>query len=233
MFEKCLIRASPHIEKKIWNEDDQRIKVIQERNGNYAPPPGVLVRIIKVALDSLDIASGARIEAQFLKSCKEWNITEDDLYEYLGEEKFVPHVFLNISPNWKGHGDVLALDRLIDAYMRESNRFEKWTYIIENGSDGDMIHAHIVAKINAKYEKSVITHLNKGNHVQQLKKYAKGDKGIEGCVSGQGVQRTILRNPELIKDKLDYLIETLKPEGHKNKSIIWESPKTVSIFTVK
>jgi len=228
-----LIRASPTIEKRVWNDEIKKIERITHRNENYAPPPGVLVRIIKTALDCLDIATSEAIEKQFLKGCKEWEITEDDIYDYLGEEKFVPHVFLNISPNWKGEGNVLALDRVIDSYMRESMRYDNWTYIIENGSDGDMIHAHIVAKINAKYEKSVITHLNKGNHVQQLRKYAKNEKGIEGKITGKGIQRSILRNPELIKDKLDYLIEEKKPEGHKNKSIIWDKPKSVSIFTVK
>ena len=36
----------------------------------------------------------------------------------------------------------------------------------------------------------------------------------------QSIQKIILRNEELVNDKLDYLIEDNKPIGHKNKSII-------------
>lgn len=233
LYEKCILRDSREVRINSWDDENDRPCIKYERNENHKQATGALGMLIKTARDCEEIATPDRIEQQFLDGLKAWSISEDDVYLYLGEEKFVPHIFLNISPNWKGDGDVHALDLLVDQYMRECNRFLEWVYIIENGSEGDMIHAHIVGKINPKYEKSTITHFNKGNHTRQLKKYANKIEGIRGKIEGAGINRMILRTPELIKDKKEYLVEELKPEGHKNLSKIWDNPKLVSLFTVK
>lgn len=146
-----------------------------------------------------------------------------DIMDYLGIIPFVPSVMINISPDWKemkNHKNkVNVLKEIIDNYMKEQ-WYEKWEYVIENGSDGKHIHAHIVAQMNTKRLKSVESHLKKGNHSQQLKKYAKKIKGMEGIIKGSSVQKIFLRTEEIVKDKLLYLHEETKPDGHKNHHVI-------------
>ena len=140
---------------------------------------------------------------------------------------FTPSVMINISPDWNGEGvdrrsttcKINILKNLIDSYMTEG-WYEQWNYVIECGSDGEHIHAHLVAKMNTQRLKSVESHLKRGNQTQQLRKYAKKVKGMAGIIKGVSVQKTFLRTEQLVKDKLDYLIEEKKPLGHKNKFII-------------
>ena len=147
----------------------------------------------------------------------------------MGVEPFRPHVMINISPDWKGKfGQDKTVNKLmikgfrvvIEKYLNSASRYSDWKYVLENGSDGDFLHAHIVAKINHQCEKSVKTHINKGNHKYELMKHwDKTFKGHEGLLKGKfAVQRIYLNNETLVKDKLDYLIEEKKPEGHKNYS---------------
>lgn len=117
--------------------------------------------------------------------------------------------------------------------MAESQRYDKYSYCIENGSTGTNIHAHVVAHFNPKLVKSLNTHLAKGNHTQQIKKLNNKVKGMEGVIKGNSVQKIFLRTEEIVSDKLDYLVEDLKPEGHKNKSIIKPGRVDVVLFTVK
>jgi hypothetical protein len=140
---------------------------------------------------------------------------------------FTPSVMINISPDWNGEGidkkgnwsKIQILKNLINSYMKEG-WYDKWTYVIECGSDGSHIHAHIVAHMNPQRLKSVETHLRKGNHTNQLKKYGKKVKGMEGIIKGSSVQKVFLRTEEIVKDKMDYLIEENKPEGHKNLKVL-------------
>jgi len=138
---------------------------------------------------------------------------------------FKPSVMINISPDWSesklntNFGKTCVLKKLIDDYMSEG-WYESWEYVVECGSQGDHIHAHIVCKMNTQRLKSTESHLSKGNHLQQLKKYASKIKGIQGTIKGSGVQKTFLRTEKLVADKLNYLEEDLKPEGHKNLNII-------------
>ena len=166
-----------------------------------------------------------------------WNYKT--IVDYLGVIPFTPSVMINISPDWKCVKDKMTdtrkikiLTDIVEKYMAEGQRYDYYSYVIENGSNGDHIHAHIVAHINPKIGKSVNTHLAKGNHTQQLKKLANKLKGMEGIIKGPGVQKIFLRNEELVKDKLDYLIEDLKPEGHKNKSVLTGRVDKI-LFTVK
>lgn len=149
--------------------------------------------------------------------------------EYMGIIPFMPCVMFNISPNWKGqYGVDKMTDKImekkfvsvIETYLKASNRYSKYRYVIECGSDGNHLHAHIVAEINKGMEKSVQTHINKGNHSIEIRKIWDKEmpKGKQGLLKGKySIQRIMLRNEELVKDKLEYLIEEKKPEGHKNK----------------
>lgn len=148
--------------------------------------------------------------------------------DYMGVIPFMPCVMLNISPNWKGkYGKDKLTDKImckkfqliIEKYLNACNRYSKWKYVLESGGEGNFLHAHIVAEINPKIEKSTITHLNKGNHAIDLRKIWNKNmpKGNEGLLKGKfAVQRILLRNEELKNDKLKYLIEDNKPEGHQN-----------------
>lgn len=144
------------------------------------------------------------------------------IYEYLGRIPFNPAVMINISPDWKGTKINSLMkkhfEKTIKTYLKEGNRYSKYKFVLECGSEGDFLHAHIVAEINPDLEKSVMTHINKGNHVTQLRKAWDKEGYMKGKLKGKySIQRVILRTELLRNDKLEYLIEECKPEGHKNK----------------
>lgn len=167
------------------------------------------------------------------------------IYDYLGIIPFNPCVMINISPDWKGKcfgGDYTKLlDRTITTYLQSCNRYTKYRYCLECGGEGNFLHAHIVAEINPDLSKSVKTHINKGNHKYELMKawdkhlkdFPKLDfektrsgyglKGSKGLLKGKfAVQRIMLNTIELRDDKLKYLHEANKPEGHTNaKDLNW------------
>lgn len=147
-----------------------------------------------------------------------------DLLDYLGIIPFTPSVMINISPDWSGikrsnPNKVQILKGIFENYMKEE-WYDRWEYVIENGSNGDHIHLHAVCHMNVKRLKSVETHLRVGRHSVQLQKYAKKLDGMGGILKGTGIQKTFCRTEEIVKDKLLYLHEDTKPQGHKNKSII-------------
>eukprot|EP01043_Picozoa_sp_COSAG02_P052351 COSAG02_NODE_5624_length_4175_cov_1.970069_2_plen_87_part_00 len=68
---------------------------------------------------------------------------------------------INISPDWKSGEkrtttqQIKLLKLIIEQYLQESERYDYYSYVIENGAQGDHIHAHIVAHINRRLLKSV------------------------------------------------------------------------------
>lgn len=228
----CKLKADEWQYKSEFDEIICDMVSEKKRNENYKKAPPRIQYAIK-KLDKLytDMAewnasnqskwrlSTDQINQRFFK----WADGEQNVYDYLDIIPFTPSVMINISPDWKDKRcngtKVKMLKHIIDEYMQEE-WYDKWEYVIENGSDGTHIHAHIVAHMNVKRLKSTESHLRKGNHTQQLKKYANKLKGMEGTIKGTSVQKTFLRNEELVKDKLLYLHEEHKPEGHKNKSVI-------------
>lgn len=149
-----------------------------------------------------------------------------EILDYMKIIPFSPSVMINISPDWSvlqanatEARKIGILKGIIDKYMKEG-WYDKWQYVIECGSSGDHIHAHIVAHMNPQRLKSVETHLRKGRHTPQLIKYGNHLKGMRGIIKGTSVQKVFLRTEELVKDKLDYLIEDKKPEGHKNLKVL-------------
>lgn len=156
------------------------------------------------------------------KECVKDFWTCQEVLDYMNIIPFTPSVMINISPNWNGKfqpGKINKLKKLIDSYMSEG-WYDRWEYVIENGSEGKNIHAHIVAHMNVQRLKSVESHLRRGNHTRQLQKWANKIEGMEGLIEGVSVQKVILRTEVLVNDKLDYLIEEKKPQGHKNKFVI-------------
>ena len=112
--------------------------------------------------------------------------------------------------------------KVIDSYINESTmnekRYTKYKYCLECGSDGDFLHAHIVAEINPKILKSMKSHFSKNGHNQQLQKYwKKYFKGGQGPIKGKyAISRNLINNRIMLEDKLAYLIESNKQEGHQN-----------------
>ena len=114
--------------------------------------------------------------------------------------------------------------KVIGSYLMEG-WYSEGSYVIETGGEGDMLHAHLVLRYDnsPKGFKSTKSHLAKGNHSQQLNKWwnklfdPKGSKGYQGLIKGKyAVQKIFLNANEMILDKLAYLEESKKPEGHKN-----------------
>ncbi len=165
------------------------------------------------------------------------SITRKDygcIAKIMGEEPFRPAVMINISPDWKGKftGKKNSTDKLmikgfrkvIEDYLNEKllqqPRYTKWKYCLECGSEGNFLHAHIVAELNPKILESMKSHINRGNHTQQIRKNWKKTekfKGMEGALKGKySVQRILLNTEEILEDKLKYLLEENKCDGHKN-----------------
>jgi len=158
----------------------------------------------------------------------------DAVHEYLGIIPFIPSVMINISPDWKivkgarrDSWKIKLLENELLKYLRTCNRWDKASYVIENGSDGDHIHLHCVAQMSKATLKSVETHVAKGGISTTLQKQTKKLKGMEGLFKGVGIQTRTLRTELLVSDKLDYLIDAKKPEGHKNHSVIFEKKDLV------
>ena len=147
---------------------------------------------------------------------------------------FIPFMTLNISPNWKdgmGAGDDTISQRmlveLIERFAKQNDRFRQCDYVLECGSNGDHLHAHLVLLLNPKFEKTVITQQRKGNLARSLRKLwsdicdkqclIERREACRGVLEGKfAMQFSLLRKPEFLEDKLAYLVEELKPEDHKN-----------------
>lgn len=236
---ECLARAKSKRTKNVrreLNEETLEYNYEEIHNEEYKEPPAIIRFALKRARE-LDYNI---MNYNCDKSNKKWTVTieernqrffqncegEEVVYDYLDIIPFTPSVMINISPDW-GAVDkrsdtckIKLLSEILEGYLREGGRYTKAQYIIENGSEGDHIHCHCVAQMNPKILKSVRSHLGRGNHTAQLIKQANKLKGMKGMIKGTGIQINVLQNEEIIKDKIDYLDEEKKPEGHKNKSII-------------
>jgi len=228
----------------IWDSDeDDYIDYGDEvRNEDYKPNPNGAA---KKWLAADDIMMNKKMMMWEKERILEDPNLKKSLYGFLGLIPFNPCVMINISPDWKGRINLRTMEskhhkmlfqRAIETYLGSCNRYTKWQYCLECGGDGDFLHAHIVAEINPAIHKSVMTHINKGNHKYELMKAwdkhlmesktlnfnswqsGKGVKGKEGLLKGKfAIQRILLNTETLRDDKLKYLIETNKPEGHQNK----------------
>lgn len=206
-----------------WSDEACDFVKSQAHNDDYKEPTPRIKYALKkyydyiAEWDYINWPKGPQnLDKQFVKWCG----GEKEIYDYLEIIPFTPSVMINISPNW---GDkpqrASKLKELINSYMSEG-WYDKWQYVIECGSEGNHIHAHIVAHMNVQRLKSVESHLRKGNHTRQLQKWSKKIEGMGGTIEGVSVQKTILRTEQLVNDKLDYLIEEKKPVGHKNHHIV-------------
>jgi hypothetical protein len=161
---------------------------------------------------------------------------EEWCMNYYGVEKFNTAWMLNVSPNWKGC--VITRDMInffiavIELFFDNCNRFTKMSYVLENGHGKDHLHAHIVFTLNTK-KPGYMTSIKKGNILQEWRncwnRLAKDNPSMDDltiddewidcvdlCKSRHALQTCLITNKEMLEDKLNYLIEDLKPELHKN-----------------
>lgn len=164
-------------------------------------------------------------------------MSKEDLFRHYGKEIFNPCIMINISPNWKGklpREEYKFANKFIDVVMKrfynDSNRFSKMKYVIECGKDGDFVHLHSVLELNVAMRNSNKSWIKKGNHLRDLRNIWKKTclefedfNDYQNALKGRfALQNTLLNCNELIRDKLNYLIEELKPISHQNSD---ESPQ--------
>jgi predicted transcriptional regulator len=94
--------------------------------------------------------------------------------------------------------------------------------VIECGKDGNHIHAHCVMMLNPELNKSNKTWISKGNVSRDLRavwnKLSRDAQLLqEDCLKSKfAIQTILIKNERMLQDKLDYLIEELKPLSHQN-----------------
>ena len=162
-----------------------------------------------------------------MKPPSELDMTE--ILRYYGLEPFNRSIMINISPNWKGKGSSMEnklkykfLHIVMKKFYENCNRFSNGKYVIECGKDCDFIHVHAVFEINQLTGKSTLASQKKGNLLRDLRvlwnkasdEYNTDFKGL--IDSKHALQSTLINHREILKDKLNYLIEELKPESHQN-----------------
>lgn len=239
---ECWRKNQREIEKTVWDDDLGKMIKKTVINEDYAPyTPRIKYAQEKwdeyyKEWDWNDWPKGPKWDKMYNRWLKVW-ATEEAIFEYLGKVPFVPSIFMTISPNWKCKSKSFINDKHkaqfkngIEKYLNACNRYDDWSYIIEAGSDGNHLHAHLVAHINKDIKNSVLggknSHIRKGKHISDIKKCIESGfdnwGGIGGIWGVNSVTSSICNSQEIVDDKLAYLVEDLKPEDHKNKMVIDE-----------
>lgn len=157
------------------------------------------------------------------------NLDNTQILRYYGLEPFNRCIMINISPNWKGKCSVVEekcrgkfIKLVMQKFYENCNRFNMMKYVIECGKDGDFIHVHSVFELNVVRLKSTMSSIRKGNLLRDLrvlwnKTSIELECEYEGLIDKRyALQSTLINTREILKDKLDYLIEENKPESHRN-----------------
>lgn len=146
-----------------------------------------------------------------------------DILDWYGIEEFHTGIFLNISPNWKGIKITQTMIDICNDFMRgvidDTRCYSRYKYVLECGSDGDFLHIHAVLELSPKLERSTLSALKKGNYQRGIRKIWKKrvPEVFQTLIDNRfAVQTTKILNGDIMKDKLNYLVEELKPESHQN-----------------
>lgn len=145
-------------------------------------------------------------------------MSKSDIYEYYGVDIFHPCWMLNISPDWKGEisqDKISHFKAVMGKFFDNCNRFSRMKYVIEGGSEANFLHVHAVFEFNPSKQGNLKA-MRKGNLLREFRKI--WDKhGYIGLIKARcALQTTYITTPTMLKDKLDYLIEDLKPLSHRN-----------------
>ena len=138
---------------------------------------------------------------------------------------FIHQYMINISPRWDTEHEPTDIEiqlfrKCILEYVNQGVKGGWWEsgfFTLESGGTGKHLHAHLVLKPNKDILKSVDSYMD-GNHSSGFTKVFSKHMGQYGECKGRfAIQKKVLRNEELVDDKIDYLRENMKEEGHKNK----------------
>lgn len=224
---ECACKNMKFRTNREWDIDSNTYIETQVPREDYKEAPGQIQYAIEQTQEeqmmhfmSGSKASWSKMEDKVFFSYVDKNI----VYDYLDMRPFEPWVMINICPAWKGQTItkemVEDIQTMFNNYMKIDGFYDQWEYCVEGGGDGDLLHIHALCKLGGKKGvKSAKTHIQNGNHFQQLNKWSKKLKGLQGYLKGPGVQRILINNQEILDDKRKYLREKTKPEGHKNKTI--------------
>lgn len=137
---------------------------------------------------------------------------------------FIHQYMINISPRWNSEHEPSNIEiklfrKCTLEYLNQGVKGGWWEsgfFTLESGGTGKHLHAHLVLKPNKEILKSVDSYMD-GNHSSGFTKIFSKHMGEYGECKGRfAIQKKVLRNEELIDDKIDYLLENMKEEGHKN-----------------
>lgn len=237
-----LVLAKIHKEKKVSTFDVETCDMIESEipNPDYKEPSPRLKYALKRYRDYytewnwINYPKGPK-SSQMDDMFEKWAGGKSAIYDWLEIVPFTPSIFITVCPPWTKKdkirmNEVRTLHSGIKAYLTKCMNgagYSKWKYVVECGSGGKHLHAHIWAQINPDMEKSMLrngpkgknSHIRKGKHQEMLRKYI-NESAPEGVLGGKwgvnSITSTICRNEELAKDKQLYLIESEKPADHKN-----------------
>jgi hypothetical protein len=168
-------------------------------------------------IDSLELKEEYRLKS-ILEICEQNLNLEKYCMEYFNITKFENCWMLNISPDWKGNiclDNIKHFKEVIRLFYKNTRRFSYVKYVLECGGEGNFLHCHSVFKLNPD-KLGNMKSCYKGNFLKEFRSC--WDRlGYKGKVKNRyALQTTLITNKEMLQDKLDYLIEELKPESHKN-----------------
>lgn len=148
-----------------------------------------------------------------------------EIYEYLDVHPFKEAIMINISPDWKGKCNkqqIEILKKSVEVIGSNKNRFENYAYAIENGGNGDMVHLHCVLAFSEQQINNYKKHknyCNAGIYKEFKTAFKRSAEVIRSNYSELNlmIDKKIIRNQDMLNDKLDYLVESRKPLSHQNK----------------
>lgn len=220
-------------EYKMSNVLDQRIiykyycKLHEDQKCGCQPCDGEL----GCPYECLAFDEEARKKIKSKKTTSEYNDFITKCYEYVGETEPVNCYFLTISPAWDDNKDpteILKRAKYIKKFIQrfklhrsmngESSAkwFRRCECVVELGKNGTHPHAHVVLIPYSRDSTRVKTYINKGNFHKRLRALWKDMNNYKGVLDHKVALKTTYFIPEYLKDKLDYLDESTKPEDHQN-----------------
>mgnify|MGYP000080889810 CR=1 FL=1 len=155
-------------------------------------------------------------------------VGEIEIHNYLEIRKFRPSLFITISPNWKDYTvDIIKRRDLLRTFVEDHlsklyGDFYDYAYAVECGKQGSHIHVHCVLEINDDRIKTVRGRVkNNYNYKRSISRCWSKMEGAEGLLDDMkhSIEIFQINTKTILKDKLDYLIEDLKPIEHQNANI--------------
>ena len=151
----------------------------------------------------------------------------NQIYAYFGKEVFHKGLMVNVSPKWKGKlsdDDMLVARKFLKTVIYDffdTVFLTKMDFVIECGGEGNFPHVHavFVCDPHTSWEKSWV---GKGHHHRSLracwdKVARKSAPQWVGLIDAKvAIASMKLLNRRVMKDKLNYLVEDLKPASHRN-----------------